>query len=155
MKYLLTRIIYDYNADTTFGELTCNGVHIGYTLEDMVRLDGSYVFGKTAIPEGEYKMITTWSNRFKREMIQLVNLSNGDLKFGNRPVDVCGIRIHGGNTNADTEGCILVGKMMDRKSKRIWNCAGVLEELFNQVKAAQSQGMVTIEIINTSPGAIV
>ena len=82
MKYLLTRIIYDYNADTTFGELTCNGVHIGYTLEDMIRLDGSYVYGKTAIPEGEYKMITTWSNRFKREMIQLVNLSNGDLKIG-------------------------------------------------------------------------
>lgn len=155
MKYTLKRIIYDYNADTTFGELTCNGVHFGYTLEDMVRLDGSYVFGKTAIPEGEYKMITTWSNRFKREMIQLVNLSNGDLKFGNRPVDVCGIRIHGGNTNADTEGCILVGKMMDRKSKRIWNCAGVNEELLKAVKTAQEKGLVTLEIINTSPGQIV
>lgn len=154
MNFVLTRTIFDFNDTTTFGELTCNGVHVGYTLEDQVRLDGSYVYSKTAIPNGKYKLITSWSNRFKREMIQVVNLPKGLIQFGKRPIDICGIRVHGGNTNADTEGCILVGKMMDRKAQRIWNCAGVNEELIRMVKQGNTIGMVTLEIVDNTPGMI-
>lgn len=154
MNFVLTRTIFDFNDTTTFGELTCNGIHVGYTLEDQVRLDGSYVYSKTAIPTGKYKLITSWSNRFKREMIQVVNLPKGLIQFGKRPIDICGIRVHGGNTNADTEGCILVGKMMDRKAQRIWNCAGVNEELIRMVKSGNTIGMVTLEIVDNTPGMI-
>jgi len=74
-----------------------------WTLEDAVReLDGMPVGrwkikGHTAIPVGTYKVLVTFSNRFKKLLPLLWEVPG----FG-------GIRIHGGNTAEDTEGCILV-----------------------------------------------
>ena len=86
-------------AECTLGELTVNGEHECWTLEDVVRPDGVKVFGETAIPYGRYRVVITFSNRFQRELPLLLSVPNFD-----------GIRIHPGNTAADTHGCLLVGR---------------------------------------------
>lgn len=72
------------------------------TLEDRVRVIRNRqdkVIGYTAIPEGKYNVAWTYSPKFHRNMplIEQVPWFSG-------------IRIHSGNTAADTSGCILVGK---------------------------------------------
>jgi len=97
MKLKLERI---YKAPTyTIGKLYIDGAYFCDTLEDVVRPNGIKVYGKTAIPAGEYKVILNMSNRFKQIMPLLLNVPGFE-----------GIRIHAGNTDADTNGCLLVGK---------------------------------------------
>lgn len=56
------------------------------------------VDGVTAIPTGKYKVSMTYSPKYKREMPHVMNVKG-----------FTGIRIHSGNTAADSEGCILLG----------------------------------------------
>lgn len=56
------------------------------------------VDGVTAIPTGKYKVSMTFSPKYKREMPHVMNVKG-----------FTGIRIHSGNTAADSEGCILLG----------------------------------------------
>lgn len=89
--------------DYTIGRLYINGVRFCDTLEPPVRdlqADGSgKVKGKTAIPAGEYYVQVTQSPRFRRLLPLLLNVPH-----------FSGVRIHAGNTVADTQGCILVGE---------------------------------------------
>ena len=85
-------------ATCTIGDLYIDGQHACYTLEDVVRPNGEKVYGETAIPYGRYRVVVTFSNRFQRDLPLLLDVPN-----------FTGIRIHPGNTAADTHGCILVG----------------------------------------------
>jgi hypothetical protein len=84
-----------FTEHSTIGDLLIDGEFLCFTLEDPVR--DIKIPGETAIPYGRYKVIITHSNRFKRLLPLLLNVPNFE-----------GIRIHPGNTAADTEGCILV-----------------------------------------------
>jgi hypothetical protein len=92
MNLKLERLILDDKA--TIGSLYCDGVFLCHTLEDPARKVKLY--GKTCIPSGLYSVDYTWSGRFDR---LLPLLGDVPLYFG--------IRIHGGNTAENTEGCIL------------------------------------------------
>lgn len=83
---------------STISELSINGKFQCYTLEDVER--EKKIKSETAIPKGTYKVIINYSNRFKQNLPLILNVPNFE-----------GVRIHTGNTNHDTEGCILVGKV--------------------------------------------
>lgn len=79
-----------------------------YTLEDFCNntyncqtpdeIKAVKVAGKTAIPFGAYRVCFEHSPRFGREMLTIKNVPG-----------FSGIRIHSGNTDKDTDGCILCG----------------------------------------------
>lgn len=96
MKANLKVIRDTYTDRSTIGRLYINDIFFCDTLEDKVR--DKKIDGITAIPAGTYKMILNVSNRFKKLMPLLIDVPNYQ-----------GVRIHSGNTDVDTEGCILVG----------------------------------------------
>ena len=99
MKMTLVRK--HFAKDRTLGELYVEG--IGWycdTLEPHC-IDWSKekkVKGKTAIPEGTYKVKLAWSQKRGRKVPWLQNVPH-----------FTGIQIHTGNVPKHTEGCILVG----------------------------------------------
>jgi hypothetical protein len=97
MELVLTRDA--FLPTRTLGKLYADNVFECFTCEDKYRNPSeAKVPGETAIPKGRYRVIITLSNRFKRELPLLLNVPNYE-----------GVRIHSGNTEADTEGCILCG----------------------------------------------
>ena len=94
--------------------------------------NGAYkVKGRSAIPEGRYAVVISWSPKFKQWLPILL----GGPEFNKQWQ---GIRIHAGNTAKDTEGCILVGqnrevgKVLD---SRIW-----LHRLKQKIVEAKDRG---------------
>ncbi len=83
----------------TIGKMSIDGVCFCNTLEPPVRPDGVKIYGKTAIPSGTYKVVMSYSPKFKRVLPEVLGVPN-----------FTGIRFHAGNTVKDTLGCPLVGK---------------------------------------------
>lgn len=119
--------------ECSIGELTVDGAFEAYTLEDEVReIDGQPVAewkvkGKTAIPRGSYNVVVTQSARFGRELPLLENVPGFE-----------GIRIHPGNTAADTEGCILVGR--NKTERTVTESRAAFNALFTKIQAAIAAG---------------
>ena len=104
------------------GEMTVDGIFECFTLEDVER--PIKIKGETAIPKGTYKVIINQSNRFKRQLPLLLNVPGFE-----------GVRIHSGNTNHDTEGCILVGQT--RYKEFIGKSRKAFDKLFKKMQKAK------------------
>jgi len=121
----------DFTDNSTIGELSVNGQFECYTLEDKVR--PVKIAGKTAIPAGRYEVIIDLSQRFGRLLPLLLNVP-----------DFEGVRIHPGNTAANTEGCILVG---DEKSQDlVGKSRAAFDRLFAKLSAAAEKEKIYLEI---------
>jgi len=127
MELLLKRIHKTLNS--TIGELFVDGKFECYTLEDVER--AVKIKNETAIPKGKYKVIINRSTRFKKDLPLLLNVPNFE-----------GVRIHSGNTNHDTEGCILVGQT--RATDFIGNSRKAFDKLFAKLQKAKEINL-TIE----------
>jgi len=92
------------------------------------------VYANTAIPTGIYGVIITMSARFKKLLPLLLNVDG-----------FSGIRIHAGNTSADTEGCILVGTGWDGESDFITNSRVALNMLMERINNAHSEIKISVE----------
>ena len=112
----------------TIGRMSLNGVYFCDTLEDTDRsLNAAMSLdeilskkrkGITAIPTGKYDVILTFSPRFKRVLPLLLNVKGYE-----------GVRVHAGNTNKDTEGCLLVGE--NKVKGQVINSRATLEKLMS------------------------
>jgi hypothetical protein len=136
VKLLLTRHV---RAPTfTAGVLAIDGQDFCATIEDCDRrleAGGQKIAGQTAIPRGTYRVVVTPSPRFKRDLPLLVDVPQ-----------FSGVRIHSGNTAADTEGCILVG-MPGQDDSQIINSRATFNKLFGRIKAAlAADESVTLEV---------
>ena len=90
--------------------------------------NGAYkVKGRSAIPEGRYAVVISFSPKFKQWLPILLGVPKFD-----------GIRIHAGNTAADTEGCILVGK--NREVGKVLDSRKWLYELKQKIVEAKGRG---------------
>src|SRR3972149_3610692 len=89
-----------YLDTCTVGVLRVDGQWECVTLEDRWRPPTEpKVPGETCIPAGRYEVTVTWSERFQTYLPLLFDVPG-----------FAGIRIHAGNTDEDTAGCILVGR---------------------------------------------
>ena len=123
------------------GKLYIDGKYFCDTLEDVDRgLDDAMdeqaikklkVKGKTAIPTGIYQVLLTYSPKYKRIM-PLINNVKG----------YSGIRIHSGNTDKDTEGCLLVGK--NKEVGKVLESRITYNALFKRLQ--QAKGKIIIDI---------
>lgn len=112
------------------GKLFVDGKLLGQTLEDQDRHledGGEKIAKETAIPRGRYKVQLSFSNRFKRIMPEVLDVPQFK-----------GVRIHGGNTEEDTEGCPLLGAI--RTQTGVAQCGGVNQRLVNLIEAAEIRG---------------
>lgn len=107
LHFLLDR---KWRKDTyTIGRLYVNGEFLCNTIEDVDRklnqnmsateIQKIKVMAETAIPTGTYAMRVSMSPKFKRELVEIVNVPA-----------FSGIRIHRGNTAQDSAGCVIVGE---------------------------------------------
>ena len=136
MRLVLNR---DYFADGfTLGKMYMDGVHLGFTAEDTdrrVESGGEKVPKQTAMPRGKFLVTLSHSNRFDKIMPEVHNVPQ-----------FTGVRIHGGNTAEDTEGCPLLGK--ERTGKGVRNCAAVNEKLIRALRdAADRNEKVYLEVV--------
>jgi hypothetical protein len=126
-----------FTEQSTIGTLTIDGVFECFILEDKDRglndtltleqISKVKVYGKTCIPYGRYEIDWTMSARFKVFMPILLNVKG-----------YAGIRIHKGNTEIDSLGCLLCGTR--KKSNMITESTLATRNLYAKIEAAKKQG---------------
>ncbi len=132
----------------TLGSLYIDGGFECFTLEDVVReipgqpVETWKIPAETAIPSGTYNLAVNLSNRFQKLLPQLLDVPG-----------FAGVRLHSGNTAADTEGCILVG--CRREAATVLDSRLAFNMLFPKIKAAIDRGeQVQVRIVNPASSPV-
>jgi hypothetical protein len=140
MNLVLSRIPEWCTDKATVGTLYLEGNFECFILEDVCRESppGSWkpelkVKGATAIPYGVYTVIINYSNRFSRPLPLLLAVPNFE-----------GIRIHPGNSAADTEGCLLPGLI--RTIDRVQSSQLAFGQLYRKLHAVHETEKITLTI---------
>lgn len=139
MKLQLKRLY--PKPDYTIGKLYIDGVYFCDTIEDTDR--GLYqtmpiteIKAKkkqdiTAIPYGEYKVVLSMSSRFRKVLPEILNVPG-----------FTGVRIHSGNTQYDSSGCLILGK--NTVKGKVTNSRYYVAEF---IKKLEKDNDITIKII--------
>lgn len=142
-------------ADYTIGKLYIDGVYFCDTLEDtdrgltqqmsLTEINKKKIHSKTAIPTGTYKIdMGTISPRFGKTSFYKT-LCGGMVPRLISVPGFSGVLIHVGNTQKDTDGCILVGK--NKKVGQVLDSKVTFTQLYNILNAAKNKGeSITIQI---------
>ena len=129
----------------TIGRLYINGLYFCDTLEDKDRglydwLSEGYikeikVKHQTAIPYGIYKVLWSYSPKYKRMMPEVLNVKG-----------FSGIRIHSGNTADDSSGCILLG--LNKEKGKVLDSRKTCEKFYEIIEECYNKGAsIQLEIL--------
>ena len=128
VDFLLLRM--GFAETRTLGSLYQGDWFLGFTCEDKDRhmeSGGAKVHGETAIPRGYYRLTVSMSKRFGRLMPEIKDVPQFE-----------GVRIHGGNTEEDTEGCPLLGAIKTTNGVR--DCKEVNAKLIKLIQGVEAAG---------------
>lgn len=116
----------------TIGRMSINNQYFCDTIEDVVRVLNSYedkVYAETAIPIGRYRLVLSYSPHFKKTLPEILN-----VEFFK------GIRIHSGNTEKDSAGCIIVGRNENVEVGKVIDSKKTMEKLMQILTPAYNKG---------------
>lgn len=153
-----------FKPDWTIGRLFVNDDQKGYVVEDEIR--EVKLHGDTAIPYGTYKLGTRISPKFssqfywneaKGKLITAKEFATGLFGKGYTPHELIWILdipnfqyvlLHWGNTDDDTEGCLVVGNSvgMIGKQEGVLNSRITYQALYPQIFPLIKAGGQEIEI---------
>jgi hypothetical protein len=125
-----------FTETSTTGRLLIDGQFECFILEDrdrgltdtmpLAEIVATKIYGKTAIPYGRYEVDWTMSARFKVFMPILLNVKG-----------YSGIRIHKGNSEIDSLGCLLCGRK--RANNVITESTAATNLLYTKIQTAKSR----------------
>lgn len=128
-------------SEYTIGKMYINGEYFCDTVEDTDRglsqnmknstIEAKKLYGKTAIPTGRYRVVLSYSNKFKKTLPLLKDV-----------IGFAGIRIHSGNTADDSLGCIIIGE--NKIKGGVINSRVTMERLMTRLRG-QKEIYITIE----------
>lgn len=134
------------NSKSTISKLFINNEFFCDTIEDrdrnlkssdsLERIKSIKVKHETAIPYGTYQLVMSYSQRFEKYLPELLNVPGFD-----------GIRIHPGNTEADSSGCILPGI---RNVDKVVNSRLTMQKLQTKIDSVIKTEKIFVEITTTS-----
>lgn len=140
MNLLVKR--YKSTPNATLGKLLIDGVFECYTLEDEFR--AVKVRGETRIPAGTYKLgLRTEGSTHFQYAKRFPDIHKGMLHVLNVP-NFQWILIHIGNTEKDTDGCLLVGEERDEEKMTILRSTIAYRKMYPKVCNAVLGGDVFI-----------
>lgn len=119
--------------DYTVGKLYANDEYICDTIEDKYRKiqkKEDKIYGVTAIPCGRYPVILDYSPKYSKLMPHIL-----DVPY------FTGIRIHCGNSDEDSLGCIIVGEYVSGVAGGwVSNSRLAYIKVFDKIKQASDRG---------------
>jgi len=140
MKLLLQRRSHD--ADSTIGDLYVNGHFECHIVEDEPRLEK--VSGETRIPAGVYKIkLRTVGGFHERTLVKYGPVFHRGMLWLQDVPGFQYILIHTGNTEKDTEGCLIVGQSVNQNGRgggTVSNSRAAYERLYPMVRDAILRG---------------
>lgn len=135
----------------TIGQLYLDGNYFCFVLEDVVReipgqpVEKWKVQDETAIPEGRYKVTLQDSGRFGPNTPTLNNVPGFQY-----------IRMHSGNTDKDTDGCLILGYKLDSNNCiQIGTTRPAVADLKGRIQQALNDGKevwITVKNISLQGG---
>jgi len=140
MKLVLNRI--KTTDDSTLGYLTIDGAAETFTLEDAVHVPK--VYGETRIPAGNYEIKLRTSGGMHARYSEKFDFHRGMLWLQDVP-NFKWVYIHIGNTEDDTDGCVLVGNKGDlSKNQHIEGSALAYKRIYTKIADAIINNELTV-----------
>jgi len=149
------------NDDTSLGVFYINGILKCGSVEDEER--DTKVAGETRVPNGIYKVglrteggtharyLKKYGEDFHKGMLCIYNAD--DWKLVANGMSFQYILIHTGNTDEDTEGCLLVNNTLDIKNYVGGSSVDAYKSIYPEIAVAILAGEeVTIEYLDVESG---